>query len=178
MRQWPGRKLVHAENSGQQFDPKKKKKKMVGGRFARAYFSVSQFPSQILESQHLQSFLHFGASDSKSALSSTTDWLTRSLTRGTPGPHASLFPCSVPCTEPATLQGPKGVRKKEGKVQIHGDNIAKRGESLSQEGIQSKQSLAKGCLRSGYKMPHILPPPSHPTGKSQQIPRGGGQREQ
>lgn len=27
MRQWPGRKLVHAENSGQQFDPKKKKKK-------------------------------------------------------------------------------------------------------------------------------------------------------
>lgn len=29
MRQWPGRKLVHAENSGQQFDPKKKKN---GGR--------------------------------------------------------------------------------------------------------------------------------------------------
>ena len=66
-RQWSGRKLVQAENPGQQCNPKN----MAGGGIARACFSVSQFPSPILERQHLQSFLHIGISDSKSALSPT-----------------------------------------------------------------------------------------------------------
>ena len=66
-RQRSGRKLVQAENAGQRCNPKK----MAGGGIARACFSVSQFPSQISERQHLQSFLHIGASVSKSAPSPT-----------------------------------------------------------------------------------------------------------